>query len=69
MGACASVQDCAEKERSDEIDRMIEEDSRKFRKECKILLLGELGVFFHTDDNFDHVMFVQARANRASRRS
>ena len=58
MGACASVQDCAEKERSDEIDRMMGEDSRKFRKECKILLLGELGIFFHTDDNFDHVVLV-----------
>ena len=69
MGACASVEDKAEKLRSDEIDRQIDEDSKRFRKECKILLLGELGVFFHTDDNFDHVMFVQARANRASRRS
>ncbi|EJD08394.1 G-protein alpha subunit [Fomitiporia mediterranea MF3/22] len=28
------------KVRSDEIDRQIEEDSQKFRKECKILLLG-----------------------------
>ena len=60
MGACASVQDRGEKERSDEIGRMMEEDSRKFRKGCKILLLGELGVSFHTDDNFDHVVFVQA---------
>ena len=40
MGNCASVQDRTEKARSDEIDRQIEEDSRKFRKECKILLLG-----------------------------
>ena len=42
MGACASVPDRAEKERSDEIDRQIEEDSRRFRKECEILLLGTL---------------------------
>ena len=41
MGAYASVPDRAEKERLDEIDRQIEEDSRRFRKECKILLLGE----------------------------
>ena len=41
MGACASVQDRAAMERSAEIDRQIEEDSRRFRKECKILLLGE----------------------------
>jgi guanine nucleotide-binding protein G(i) subunit alpha len=41
MGSCASVPDKAAQERSAEIDRQIEEDSRKFRKECKILLLGQ----------------------------
>lgn len=45
MGACASVQDRTALERSAEIDRQIEEDSRRFRKECKILLLG---AFFST---------------------
>ncbi|KAH7883433.1 guanine nucleotide binding protein, alpha subunit [Phlebopus sp. FC_14] len=40
MGNCVSAQDKADKARSDEIDRMIEEDSKRFRKECKILLLG-----------------------------
>lgn len=40
MGACASKQDRLERQRSEEIDRQIEEDSRKFKKECKILLLG-----------------------------
>jgi guanine nucleotide-binding protein G(i) subunit alpha len=41
MGNCASAQQSkVEKEISDEIDRQIEEDSKKFRKECKILLLG-----------------------------
>nr|AAD45319.1 heterotrimeric G protein alpha subunit [Suillus bovinus] len=40
MGNCVSAQDREEKARSDAIDRQIEEDSRKFRKECKILLLG-----------------------------
>lgn len=45
MGACASVQDRTALERSAEIDRQIEEDSRRFRKECKILLLG---AFFFT---------------------
>lgn len=29
------------KTRSDEIDKQIEEDSKKFKRECKILLLGE----------------------------
>ena len=47
MGACASVQDRAAMERSAEIDRQIEEDSRRFRKECKILLLGEFISTFH----------------------
>lgn len=36
--------DQGEKDRSYQIDKQIEEDSRKFKKECKILLLGE-----HTD--------------------
>ncbi|KAH7920557.1 guanine nucleotide binding protein, alpha subunit [Leucogyrophana mollusca] len=40
MGNCVSNPDRAGKQRSDEIDRQIDEDSKKFRKECKILLLG-----------------------------
>jgi len=40
MGAYASFAKYKAKQRSEEIDRQIEEDSRKFRKECKILLLG-----------------------------
>lgn len=35
-----SVEEKADKERSVAIDKQIEEDSRRFRKECKILLLG-----------------------------
>lgn len=31
----------AQRERSYAIDKQIEEDSKKYRKECKILLLGE----------------------------
>jgi hypothetical protein len=41
MGNCISAQDRADKAISDAIDKQIEEDSRKFRKECKILLLGK----------------------------
>ena len=41
MGNCVSNQDREAQQRSQEIDRQIEEDSRKFKKECKILLLGE----------------------------
>ncbi|KAJ7649324.1 heterotrimeric G-protein alpha subunit, GPA3-like protein [Mycena rosella] len=40
MGNCGSQPDRAEKERSDVINRQLEEDGKKFRKECKILLLG-----------------------------
>jgi guanine nucleotide-binding protein subunit alpha len=30
-----------QKKRSQEIDKKLEEDSRKLRRECKILLLGD----------------------------
>jgi guanine nucleotide-binding protein G(i) subunit alpha len=42
MGACMST-DAAEteqKKRSQMIDKKLEEDSRRLRRECKILLLG-----------------------------
>ena len=41
MGGCVSQPDRAGKERSDEIDRGLEEDSKKFKRDCKILLLGK----------------------------
>ena len=41
MGNCISSQDRVEKAKSDAIDRQLEEDSRRLRKECKILLLGQ----------------------------
>ena len=42
MGNCASAtQDREASQRSADIDRIIEEDSKKFKKECKILLLGK----------------------------
>ena len=41
MGNCASNSQEAEgKARSDMIDRQIEEDSKRYKRECKILLLG-----------------------------
>jgi hypothetical protein len=41
MGICMSnAQEREEKARSDKIDKMIEEDGKKFKRECKILLLG-----------------------------
>lgn len=44
MGNCASQSDKEEKARSDLIDKQLEDDSKKFKKECKILLLGPCSV-------------------------
>jgi hypothetical protein len=42
MGNCASSnQEADGKTRSDMIDRQIEEDAKKYKRECKILLLGQ----------------------------
>jgi hypothetical protein len=54
MGNCASSSQEAEgKARSDMIDRQIEEDSKKYKRECKILLLGACAtpVFCHSEGN------------------
>jgi hypothetical protein len=44
MGACGSKEaaneDLEQKKRSQAIDKKLEEDSRRLRRECKILLLG-----------------------------
>ena len=45
MGGCGSTEtggaeDVEQKKRSQAIDRKLEEDSKKLRRECKILLLG-----------------------------
>ncbi|SAM01180.1 hypothetical protein [Absidia glauca] len=40
MGICMSSEEREDKERSQRIDRMLEEDHRKLKRECKILLLG-----------------------------
>ena len=44
MGACGSTEaggeDMESKKRSQAIDKRLEEDSRRLRRECKILLLG-----------------------------
>ena len=41
MDGCLSTVDHVGKERSDAIDKMIEEDQKRFKRECKILLLGK----------------------------
>ncbi|KAG6876547.1 hypothetical protein C0992_012470 [Termitomyces sp. T32_za158] len=40
MGGCLSTPDRTGKDRSAAIDKLLEEDNKKFKKECKILLLG-----------------------------
>jgi hypothetical protein len=40
MWNCTSTSDRQAKAHSNAIDKEIENDSKKFRKECKILLLG-----------------------------
>jgi guanine nucleotide-binding protein subunit alpha len=41
MGACISKGDQQSKQRSDEIDRTLDEDNKRLKRECKILLLGK----------------------------
>jgi guanine nucleotide-binding protein subunit alpha len=40
MGCAQSSTSRADKARSDAIDKMIEEDHKRYKRECKILLLG-----------------------------
>ncbi|KAF8637688.1 hypothetical protein AX16_010763 [Volvariella volvacea WC 439] len=40
MGSCMSTNSGEDKMRSDAIDKQIEEDNKKYNRECKILLLG-----------------------------
>ena len=40
MGLCLSAEEKEQKEISQTIDRGLEEDNRRLKKECKILLLG-----------------------------
>ena len=71
MGACGSSEaggggdvETEQKKRSQAIDRKLEEDSKKLRRECKILLLGTLQHGLRqTMTNGD-----QAQANQANRR-
>lgn len=65
MGACGSKEagggggggdmDTEQKKRSQAIDRKLEEDSKKLRRECKILLLGMLTLTKALGDKTDSV--------------
>jgi guanine nucleotide-binding protein G(i) subunit alpha len=47
MGACvsSSSDEVEQKKKSQQIDKQLEEDSKKLRRECKILLLGKSTVW------------------------
>ena len=67
MGNCTSQSDRAAKAHSDAIDRDIENDSKKFRKECKILLLGEFAFPLNVrDDPRERVEPRQALGNEGT---
>ena len=38
-----------QKKRSQAIDRILDEDSKRLRRECKILLLGQLSEHAHSE--------------------
>lgn len=40
MGICLSTEERESRQRSYEIDKQLEEDNRRLRQECKLLLLG-----------------------------
>jgi hypothetical protein len=61
MGNCASSQEeVTAKQRSDEIDKQIDDDLRKLKKECKILLLGT----FRRQLDYTPMLIIGARLGR-----
>lgn len=40
MGVCLSTDEKHDRDRSQKIDRQLEEDNKRLKRECKILLLG-----------------------------
>ena len=72
MGACQSKADNEEEEkkkRSRAIDAKLEEDSRRLRKECKILLLGKLPHFSLDIQHCEDTDVIQAPAKAANQPS
>jgi guanine nucleotide-binding protein G(i) subunit alpha len=41
MGVCLSTDEKQDRDRSQQIDRQLEEDNKRLKRECKILLLGK----------------------------
>jgi guanine nucleotide-binding protein subunit alpha len=51
MGICMSVEDKAERDESLRIDRELEEDQKRLKRECKILLLGKKKKNFYCENS------------------
>lgn len=70
MGACMSTggaEDGDQKKKSQVIDRNLEEDSKKLRRECKILLLGtHPHSYAHTHARFNTFTFTELLTNMQS---
>lgn len=68
MGACGSSPsadtDGEQKKKSQAIDRSLEEDSKKLRRECKILLLGGCRCLYASTTPINTVAQVPARVER-----
>lgn len=69
MGICMSSnnEEAEQKKKSQQIDKQLEEDSKRLRKECKILLLG---AWTRSSPPVSHANWLlQARVRAANRQS
>jgi len=53
MGGCLSKGDESGRLHSEEIERRLDEDSKRLKRECKILLLGQF-ITFSQNNHFIH---------------
>lgn len=71
MGNCMSSdsEEVEQKKKSQAIDKVIEEDSKRLRKECKILLLGEFSTLASADTRNDQVNYANVLPQQAPERA
>jgi guanine nucleotide-binding protein subunit alpha len=72
MGSCVSSEPAAgdeQKKRSQAIDRRLDEDSKRLRRECKILLLGTFGDFEHVISSLSDGYFLPVPGSGESGKS
>lgn len=68
MGACISKGDQQSKLRSEEIDRSLDEDNKRLKRECKILLLGAFFSYFSIFEG-PHYCLKQAQESQGKAQS